>query len=64
MNLVEFFCHVDDFCQGFEPAWIRAQFTTGRRQRVCRSPLFERDRDLVGLVSHVPVSHVYELTLI
>ena len=33
MRLVELFCHVDDFCQGFEPAWIRDQFTAGRRQR-------------------------------
>ena len=33
MSLVELFCHVDDFCQGFEPAWIRDPFTAGRRQR-------------------------------
>ncbi len=33
MNLVELFCPVDDFCPGFEPSWIRAQFTAGRRQR-------------------------------
>ena len=30
MNLVELFCHVDDFCQAFEADWIRHQLTTGR----------------------------------
>ena len=33
MNLVELFCHVDDFCQAFEGSWIRYQLTTGRRRR-------------------------------
>ena len=33
MNLVELFCHVDDFCPAFEAPWIRHQLTTGRRQR-------------------------------
>ena len=33
MSLVELFCHVDDFCQAFEPLWVRDQFTTGRRRR-------------------------------
>jgi len=33
MNLVELFCHVDDFCQAFEPLWIRDQLRTGRRHR-------------------------------
>ena len=33
MNLVELFCHVDDFCQAFEGSWIRHQLTTGRRRR-------------------------------
>ena len=33
MNLVELFCHVDDFCQAFEGAWIRHQLTTGHRRR-------------------------------
>ena len=30
-NLVELFCHVDDFCQAFEVDWIRHQLTTGHR---------------------------------
>ena len=33
MNLVELFCHVDDFCPAFEAHWIRHQVTTGRRRR-------------------------------
>ena len=33
MNLVELFCHVDDFCQAFETQWIVHQLTTGRRRR-------------------------------
>ena len=33
MNLVELFCHVDDFCQAFETQWISHQLTTGRRRR-------------------------------
>ena len=33
MNLVELFCHVDDFCQAFEAHWIGHQVTTGRRRR-------------------------------
>ena len=33
MNLVELFCHVDDFCQAFERQWIGHQLTTGRRRR-------------------------------
>ena len=33
MNLVELFCHVDDFCQAFEAEWIRHQLTTGCRRR-------------------------------
>jgi len=36
MNLVELFCHVDDFCQAFEPLWIRDPLRTGRRHR-CRA---------------------------
>ena len=33
MNLVELFCHVDDFCQAFEGQWIRHQLATGHRRR-------------------------------
>lgn len=35
MRLVEWFCHVDDFCKGFQPKWEREQLTSGvgSRQR-------------------------------
>ncbi len=43
MNLVELFCHVDDFCPAFEGAWFRHQRMTGsgRRRRVGRLYLSE-----------------------
>ena len=57
MNLVELFCHVDDFCQAFEGQWIRYQLTTGRRRRRRAGQLcFERDHDAVDLVPSVPLS--------
>lgn len=33
MSLVELFCHVDDFCQAFEPIWQGYLLTSGTRQR-------------------------------
>jgi len=33
MNLLELFCHVDDFCQTFLPHWQGAQLASGLRQR-------------------------------
>ena len=39
MNLVELFCHVDDFCQAFEAHWLRHQLMTGRRHRRRRGHL-------------------------
>ena len=33
MSLVEVFCHVDDFCQIFEPFWKRHMLVCGSRQR-------------------------------
>ncbi len=39
MSLLETFCHVDDFCQEFEPRWERYQLQTGLRQRRRKSRL-------------------------
>ena len=39
MNLVELFCHVDDFCQAFEAEWLRHQVASGQRQRQRRGRL-------------------------
>ena len=33
MSLLELFCHVDDFCQTFEPQWQRTLVAQGTRQR-------------------------------
>lgn len=32
-SLVELFCHVDDFCQQFEPLWAVQQLGSGKRHR-------------------------------
>jgi hypothetical protein len=34
MSLVELFCHVDDFCQVFEPAYEAALVSSGDRDRI------------------------------
>lgn len=39
MSLVETFCHVDDFCQYFEPRWEQYQLQSGLRQRRRKSKL-------------------------
>lgn len=33
MSLTELFCHVDDFCQAFEPVWHKQQLDSGICQR-------------------------------
>ncbi len=33
MSLVELFCHVDDFCQTFEPTWEHLQLSSGTKIR-------------------------------
>ena len=38
MNLVELFCHVDDFCHAFEAEWLRHQLASGQR-RLCLSEI-------------------------
>lgn len=32
-QLVELFCHVDDFCQVFLPQWQKLQLESGERKR-------------------------------
>ena len=57
MNLVELFCHVDDFCQAFETQWIGHQLTTGRRchRRAGRLCLSEIMTLLIWLRSVSPI---------
>ena len=60
MNLLELFCHADDFCQTFEGHWIGHQLTTGRRRRavrLCQS----RDYDRADLVSSLPLPRLQGL---
>lgn len=33
MSLIELYCHVDDFCQEFEPKWSRFRLESGLRKR-------------------------------
>lgn len=33
MSLLSLFCHVDDFCQHFEPQWYREQLSSGAKRR-------------------------------
>ena len=60
MNLVELFCHVDDFCQAFERQWIGHQLTTGRRhrRRAGRLCLSERMTLLIWLRSISPITGI------
>ena len=44
MSLIELFCHVDDFCQVFEPEWQRQRLASGvvcrqRTRRLCLSEI-------------------------
>ncbi len=39
MSLLELFCHVDDFCQRFEPHWQRHLLAVGSRRRQRRGQL-------------------------
>lgn len=39
MSLLDLFCHVDDFCQEYEPNWKRQQVESGQRRRQRRGQL-------------------------
>jgi len=55
MSLVELFCHVDDFCQEFQPEWEREQLASGlkTRRRACQLSLSE----IMTIVVHFHQSH-------
>ena len=46
MSLVELFCHVDDFCQAFEPLWIRDYFPMTSNLNVVPGTIFHMDNIL------------------
>jgi hypothetical protein len=43
MNLLELYCHVDDFWQGFTPDWQAEQLHSGERQRQQDGQLHESE---------------------
>jgi len=55
MRLVELFCHVDDFCQTFEPPWQRSLVAQGTRRRNRPSQL--STSEIMTIVIHFHQSH-------
>ena len=55
MSLLELFCHVDDFCQAFEPSWQRALLQQGGGRRR-RSPRLSTS-EIMTIVIHFHQSH-------
>ncbi len=55
MSLTEVFCHVDDFCQAFEPVWQQQQLTSGLRQRRRASQLCLSE--IMTILIHFHQSH-------
>ena len=55
MSLLELFCHVDDFCQSFEPQWQRSLVQQGVRQRSRQTQLSMSE--IMTIVIHFHHSH-------
>lgn len=55
MSLLELFCHVDDFCQTFEPQWQRTQVAQGTRRR--NRPGQLSTSEIMTIVIHFHQSH-------
>ena len=55
MSLLELFCHVDEFCQTFEPEWQRCLVQQGTRQRNRPSQL--STSEIMTIVIHFHQSH-------
>lgn len=55
MSLVDLFCHVDDFCQTFLPAWQYQQLTSGERTRLRPTQLCLSE--IMTLLIHFHQSH-------
>ena len=61
-SLEELFCHIDDFCQKFEPLWqqqLLGQGVKTRRRARGRSP--ERNHDHLGSVPPASLPHIQTL---
>ena len=50
MSLTNLFCHIDDFCQFYEPVWYQARLASGHSQRrhASRISLSEMMTPVVG----------------
>lgn len=55
MSLLELFCHVDDFCQWFEPQWQRHLLEQGAIQRVRQAQM--STSEIMTIVIHFHQSH-------
>ena len=55
MSLLELFCHVDDFCQQFEPHWQQHLLTAGTRRRQRRGQL--STSEIMTIVIHFHQAH-------
>ena len=55
MSLLELFCHVDDFCQWFEPQWQRHLLGQGAIQRVRQAHM--STSEIMTIVIHFHQSH-------
>jgi len=55
MSLLELFCHVDDFCQVFEPQWQRTMVQEGKQRRIRPSRLSMSE--IMTIVIHFHQSH-------
>lgn len=54
-SLVELFCHVDDFCQGFEAGWKRQQLCNGEMHRQRERSL--KTSEIMTILIHFHQSH-------
>ena len=55
MSLLELFCHVDDFCQWFEPRWQQSLLQTGTVKRIRQTEL--STSEMLTIVIHFHQSH-------
>jgi len=60
MSLLEHFCHVDDFCQAFEPDWQQHLLAQGMRQRRRRTRL--TTSEIMTIMIHSLSLHFLKLT--
>lgn len=55
LNLVDLFCHVDDFCKIFMPQWQKYLIESGERQRLRQGRM--RTSEIMTLIIAFHLSH-------